>query len=395
MEAASWMRSVLGGLALVSAVGCYSYRPYGMGGYPGMYGQTYGPPAYGAPTYGAQTLPPGTTFAPNDGSLPQGTQILPSAPSTGGSPALGPATTTPFGPSTQAWPPIAPQTANTFVPGGTQPQFDPNRPAPQNTDNFVPDYRDPRETAPSGTFPPSAPVGPSASAAPGGATDFTPNSKPATAPAKPATPSQDMFETPSGFDPNAKNPAPFDSARSTPIPSRGFSRPTTASPGDFPRQVDSFYRSGGAVAGGPVLHDGRVGPIPTRDVSIVETAEGTASPAGAGTTAREIAHVEPARDAGPAHAGPFGHDSAGFRWLQGVVDYDETTRTWNIIYDLVPDADDPLGGSVAFAPSPLFDGLRNDEAVRVEGQLEPAAANGTGKPVYRVVRLSKLVPTKR
>jgi hypothetical protein len=48
----------LGGMALLAAAGCYSYSPYGYGGYP-----TYGGPV-GTPVPGGTYIGPGTTVAP-------------------------------------------------------------------------------------------------------------------------------------------------------------------------------------------------------------------------------------------------------------------------------------------------------------------------------------------
>lgn len=86
-------------------------------------------------------------------------------------------------------------------------------------------------------------------------------------------------------------------------------------------------------------------------------------------------------------SGPYGHDRANYAWLQGVVSFDETDRSWNIVYNLEPSDADPYAGHFTLASNPLLQTLRDGEHVRLEGTVDPARQDQFGKPTYFAERI--------
>ncbi|MBW3538981.1 MAG: hypothetical protein KY476_01800 [Planctomycetes bacterium] len=84
---------------------------------------------------------------------------------------------------------------------------------------------------------------------------------------------------------------------------------------------------------------------------------------------------------------PYAHDPE-YRWLRGVVDYDRTNETWNIIYDLEPAASDRWGGTLTLVDDPLLARLRDGDVVLIEGRVDASTRDRTGrKPRYRIEHL--------
>jgi len=73
-----------------------------------------------------------------------------------------------------------------------------------------------------------------------------------------------------------------------------------------------------------------------------------------------------------------------------VIDYDETSRTWHMVYAASPDSNDRFGGSVTLVPDKRLQTLRDNDVVLIEGRLDPSAKDATGKPLYRVDHFSRL-----
>lgn len=95
----------------------------------------------------------------------------------------------------------------------------------------------------------------------------------------------------------------------------------------------------------------------------------------------------------PAGPNPYDYDKQNYTWLRGTIDFDKTTRTWQIMYSLNPQ--DKFGGTLTLADSPQFEQkkLRDNDVVLVEGRLD-SATDGAGKPRYRIRKLfGPLVPT--
>ena len=88
----------------------------------------------------------------------------------------------------------------------------------------------------------------------------------------------------------------------------------------------------------------------------------------------------------------FGHDSQNFRWLRGVVDYDEETKSWNIIYDLRPSAEDNFGGSLVLVDHPGLQELNTGEVIQIEGFVDEHETDRRGKPLYQIESFSR-IPT--
>ena len=91
---------------------------------------------------------------------------------------------------------------------------------------------------------------------------------------------------------------------------------------------------------------------------------------------------------------PYDYDKKNHQWLRGVVDYDQKSGAWNIIYDIEPDKKDPFGGSITLIESPILAKLHDHDIILVEGEVDrKAKADRLGKPRFRVQRLlGPLVP---
>lgn len=101
------------------------------------------------------------------------------------------------------------------------------------------------------------------------------------------------------------------------------------------------------------------------------------------------AHEAPPKaspSAGNSH--PYGYDAEDYRWLQGLVDFDEGQNAWVMIYDTTPDAEDQYKGQITLVDNALLDRLNNNDLVMVEGRVDTSSRDpGTGKPQYRVEAL--------
>jgi hypothetical protein len=95
-------------------------------------------------------------------------------------------------------------------------------------------------------------------------------------------------------------------------------------------------------------------------------------------------HVErPVRDAEPA----FDHDREEFTWLRGVVSFDETDSSWNIVYSDAPESSDPYAGFLTLLDHPDFESLQDGTEVIVYGAVDPVLTDSTGRPQYVVTRI--------
>lgn len=88
----------------------------------------------------------------------------------------------------------------------------------------------------------------------------------------------------------------------------------------------------------------------------------------------------------------FGHDPQNFRWLRGVVDYDEDEKNWNIIYDMRPSAEDAFGGSLVLVDDPILQQLNTGEVIEIEGFVAEHETDRRGLPLYKIESLSR-IPT--
>ncbi|NOX54828.1 MAG: hypothetical protein GXP27_10400, partial [Planctomycetes bacterium] len=101
--------------------------------------------------------------------------------------------------------------------------------------------------------------------------------------------------------------------------------------------------------------------------------------------------VQESKPSGQPH--PFAYDRQNYRWLRGIVDYDESDNTWHLMYAAKPDPDDPYGGDITLADHPDLSKLRDGDIVLVEGRVDTASTDALGKPQYRIEKLvGPLVP---
>lgn len=94
----------------------------------------------------------------------------------------------------------------------------------------------------------------------------------------------------------------------------------------------------------------------------------------------------------PGH-GMYGYEPSNYRWLRGLVDFDEHERVWVMIYDDTPDASDAYRGQITLINNGLLSRLQNNDRVVVEGRIDPSTRDAdTGKPQYRVEVLHGPLP---
>ncbi len=95
-------------------------------------------------------------------------------------------------------------------------------------------------------------------------------------------------------------------------------------------------------------------------------------------------HAErPVTDADPA----FDHDREEFAWLRGVVSFDKSDSSWNIIYSDAPESDDPYAGFLTLLDHPDFQAMQDGAEVIVYGAVDPVLTDSTGRPQYLVTRI--------
>ena len=87
-------------------------------------------------------------------------------------------------------------------------------------------------------------------------------------------------------------------------------------------------------------------------------------------------------------AKPYGHDPQ-FRWLKGVVEYDENSQIWVIMYDDNPKPSDQLGGELMLGNHKSLGQLQSGDKVIIEGMFDDSETDSRGKPVYQIQRLQK------
>ncbi len=86
---------------------------------------------------------------------------------------------------------------------------------------------------------------------------------------------------------------------------------------------------------------------------------------------------------------PYGYDAVAYRWLRGIVDFDEQQQRWILIYNPNPGPRDTYKGQIALINNGQLQNIHNNDVVLVEGQVEFSA----GLPQYRISKLyGPLVP---
>lgn len=81
----------------------------------------------------------------------------------------------------------------------------------------------------------------------------------------------------------------------------------------------------------------------------------------------------------------YGYDKVGYRWLSGIVDFDEQQKEWVLIYDLTPDPQDTFKGQITLINNPYLSRVQSSDLVHVEGYVDSSVRDrSSGKPQYRV-----------
>lgn len=329
MHAYSMPVRLIGGLTLLALCGCQTYSPYG------PYGTGYGYP------------PPGTYSTPPSYSTPGGT-VLPGTvmPNRNGGTVL-PGKAAPNG-GVRA--PMSGSAANT---GGT-----PTIEAKRGTGGLLPNEKpvpEPKSAEPSSFS--TEPAGPAKSGAAEGA--FSPS--PASGIDKPG-------ESTGGFPAGS---SPFDNSTAVEPPATDSSRIklTGSNKGDGLDEPPRFQQPKTAVPIAPAPG----APAKGGSSTVIEPSGSTPMSSNTGTPS------------------PYAYDAKAYTWLRGKVDYDEGTKTWQIIYSL--DGKDKFGGSLTLGNDPKLTRMRNDDVFLVEGRVDGTRKTDRGKPVYRVENVfGPLVP---
>lgn len=329
------------GVSLLTLSGCHSYAPYGSyGSYPG---------AYGVPPQGSYP-PPGTIYQPGVQQPPMMFQ---------GDPGYGGAAPTQLGPESS----FPDSTTGTFQPNGSlssNPGATPYEPDRGYRDGLVPEY--PPDNGPAALNG----LETRGEVSEPGNLDFndTPKPFPADRPLE-ASSSPRPFDN--GATPRSNDRRSFDSEDEPFEPDQ---------PGEETKPAETeFDPFGSSERGGNI----QLEPIEELDDNAFEPPFRQASQ----TSESGLPTRRP---------NPYAYDQNGYTWLRGVVDFDEQTGTWNLIYDLQPDRTDRYGGSVTLTGGQRLAILKPNDVVLIEGRFHGSERDQFGKPKYLVEHLARLVP---
>lgn len=85
----------------------------------------------------------------------------------------------------------------------------------------------------------------------------------------------------------------------------------------------------------------------------------------------------------------YGFDTENYRWLRGILGYDQSLRKWYITYS--PAARDQFGGNLLLRASPQqLDEFRDGDMIDVHGHVEPATNGGNELPTYHVESIQRI-----
>lgn len=84
-----------------------------------------------------------------------------------------------------------------------------------------------------------------------------------------------------------------------------------------------------------------------------------------------------------------------FQWVQGVLEYDDPSNTWVIMYNDNPRASDQYGGELTLADDPSLARFRSGDVVRIYGSIDPSERDSRRKPVYRMTRAQSIKKAPR
>lgn len=167
---------------------------------------------------------------------------------------------------------------------------------------------------------------------------------------------------------------------------------STSAPSNNTEAVTPFFEQGANESEPVELNPIETGPaVEIGDTSDPFQAPIPYRPASSSRTVTESETVS-ASSTTRAAPNPYDYDRKQFAWLRGVVDYDADDHSWNIIYSVNPDADDPHGGSITLSDSGLLDVLQNGNVVLLEGKPDPQQTDRSGKAKYQVSKVTLLQP---
>lgn len=85
----------------------------------------------------------------------------------------------------------------------------------------------------------------------------------------------------------------------------------------------------------------------------------------------------------------YGFDENDYRWLRGILRFDESSQRWNVTYSLT-EADRYRGDFNLLVDPQHLQGLRSGDAVDVRGQVVLNQVDSRGRPLYRVQNMQKM-----
>lgn len=105
--------------------------------------------------------------------------------------------------------------------------------------------------------------------------------------------------------------------------------------------------------------------------------------------------AESGTSAAPGQApSPFNYDHKSYRWLRGIVEFDEQEKSWNITYNATPDQTDKFGGNIVLLDQGKLNRFKNGDVVLIDGHIDGSQQDRMGKPCYLVTRAQRLLPKK-
>lgn len=104
-----------------------------------------------------------------------------------------------------------------------------------------------------------------------------------------------------------------------------------------------------------------------------------------GTASNDVRLANQQSEATPVSFKKFGTHPK-FEWVQGVVEYDDISSTWVVMYNDNPRSSDPYGGELTIADDPSLSRLRSGEVYKITGTLDSSEQDSRGKPVYRMTK---------
>ncbi|MDF1744729.1 MAG: hypothetical protein P1V19_13620 [Gimesia sp.] len=91
---------------------------------------------------------------------------------------------------------------------------------------------------------------------------------------------------------------------------------------------------------------------------------------------------------------PFSYDKQQYRWLRGIIEFDEQEKHWNITYNATPDKTDKFGGNIVLIDEGKLNPFKNGDVVLIDGKIDGSRQDKMGKPFYLISKAQKLVPKK-